>query len=288
MLTFTPMTVFAFDKNRTISKDELSDSYGTLAKTYRNPAKPTPNNKSSLPLTPHFEKGSFAYSLGVEAAKANDFKSAVNHWKLSSKDGNFYADWQLARYYLGQFDYKRNDVEAIKYLRLVISQYNLSRESKTRKQISADAMVELATFFTHGSVTANLTAKLPVALKLLKLAASSVGHSEANFLLGELYFTGKYLKPQKKRAIRYYTYSARKNNFSAQLKLGEIYYLHGSNIQAKRQGLAWLLVAKKDKSPQLQKLVDVIIAKAGKNKINPKQIQMAQNWADRFYLKWKF
>lgn len=288
-LNLMPMAAYAFDHKRTISKDELSDSYGTIAKSfqYEQTQKPTPK-RSILPLTPHFEKGSFAYSLGVEAARNNDYERAEKHWLLSSDDGNFYADWQLARYYLGAFNDQKNDVKALKFLRLVASQNGLNSESRTRKQISADAMVELANFYTVGSNTAKLKPHLQVALKLLKLAASAVGHPTANYRLGELYFTGDYLKPQKNRAIRYYIYSARKNNFLAQIKLGEIFYLHGRNSKDRREGLAWLLIAKKNKSPNLQGQVDQIIAKTGKSKLTSQQLTRAQNMADNFYLKWKF
>ena len=148
--------------------------------------------------------------------------------------------------YFYQEDNQKNDVKAIKFLRLVASQNGLNSESRTRKQISADAMVELADFYTLGSEPAKLKPQLQVALKLLKLAASAVGHATANYKLGQLYFTGDYLKPQKNRAIRYYIYSARKNNFLAQIKLGEIFYLRGRNAKDRREGLAWLLIAKKN------------------------------------------
>lgn len=284
-----PTMVFALDKNRTISIDELSNSYGTINKKYDNkkPLRP-PRELPPRQLEQSFEKGSFAYSLGIDAAKSGDLASAVKHWKLSSADGNFYANWQLARYHLGGFDNHRNDKQAIHFLQLVVGQYNLSSESRKRRQISADAMVELAAFYTQGSEAVEFKPNLNIALKLLKLASSSVGHAKANYLLGELYFNDKYIKPQKKRAVRYYTLSARKNYFAAQIKLGEIYYLQGRNSKTKIRGLAWLLVAGKNKPPELQKFADNVIAQNVGKKLNKAQLESAENLANRIYLRWKF
>lgn len=198
MFILMPTTGFAFDQNRTISKDELSNGYGTINKKYDNKRPPKPGKRQLPQLEQSFEKGSFAYSMGVDAAQSDDLVSAIKHWKLSSADGNFYANWQLARYYLGAFNGAKNDKEAINYLRLVVGQYDLSSESRVRRQISADAMVDLANFYTNGSEAAAFKPSIPIALKLLKLASSSVGHATANFLLGELYFTDEYIKSQKK------------------------------------------------------------------------------------------
>lgn len=288
MFILMPASGFAFDKTRTISQDELSNGYGTINKKYdkRRPARPP--RKRLPPLEQSFEKGSFAYSMGVDAAQSDDLVSAIRHWKLSSADGNFYADWQLARYYLGAFGGPKNDKDAIYYLQLVVVQYDLSSESRVRRQISADAMVELAIFFTSGSEAAAFKPSIAVALKLLKLASSSVGHAKANFLLGELYFTDEHIMPQKKRAVRYYTLAARKNYFAAQIKLGQIYYLQGRDFRTKIQGLAWLLVAGKNKPPELQKFANAIIAQSNGKELNEKQRQAANNIAERIYLKWNF
>lgn len=288
MFILMPTTGFAFDQNRTISKDELSNGYGTINKKYDKKRPKKPPRRQLPPLEQSFEKGSFAYSMGVDAVKSGDLVSAIKHWKLSSTDGNFYANWQLARYYLGVFDGSKNDKDAIHYLQLVVGQYDLSSESRVRRQISADAMVELASFFTSGSEAVALKRSIPIALKLLKLASSSVGHAEANFLLGELYFTDEYIKPQKKRAVRYYTLAARKNHFAAQIKLGQIYYLRGRDFKTRIQGLAWLLVAGKNKPPELQKFANGIIAQSNGKKLNEKQQQAANNIAERIYLKWNF
>lgn len=288
MFILMPTTGFAFDKNRTITKDELSNGYGTINKKYDQKRPLKPHTGQLPPLEQAFVKGSFAYSLGVDASQSGDLVSAVKHWKLSSTDGNFHANWQLARYYLGVFDDLKNDKDAIHYLQLVVGQYDLSSESRVRRQISADAMVELASFFTNGSETAAFKPSLPIALRLLKLASSSVGHAKANFLLGELYFTDEYIKPQKKRAVRYYTLAARKNHFAAQIKLGQIYYLHGRDFRTKIHGLAWLLVAGKNKPPELQKFANGIIAQSKGRKLNEKQQQAANNIAERIYLKWNF
>ena len=288
LLIAVPTTGFSLEKNRTISKDELSNGYGTINKKYDKRRPPKPPRRQAPPLNQSFEKGSFAYSMGVDAANTGDLISAVKHWRLSSADGNFYANWQLARYYLGAFDTKKNDKQAINYLQSVVGQYDLSSESRVRRQISADAMVELAHFYTLGSEAAAFKQSIPVALKLLKLASSSVGHAKANYLLGEFYFFDEYIKPQKKRAVRYYTLAARKNHFAAQIKLGQIYYLHGRNFRAKIQGLAWLLVAGKNKPPELQQYADNIIAQSHGKKLNKKQQQTAKNIAERIYLKWNF
>ena len=288
-LCLLPTASFAFDKNRTITKDELSNSYGTINKKYDNTRTLKPS-KTPLPraFEQSFEKGSFAYSMGVDAAKTGDLVSAVKHWKLSAADGNFHANWQLARYHLGMFNNQKNDEQAIHYLQLIVAQYDLSSESRVRRQISADAMVELASFYTMGNEATGFKRSIPVALKLLKLASSSVGHAKANFLLGELYFTDEYIKPQKKRAMRYYTLAARKNHFGAQIKLGQIYYLRGRNFRAKIQGLAWLLVAGKNKPPEMKNFADDIIAQSTRKPLNKKQQQTARNIAERIYLKWNF
>ncbi|MBL1422106.1 MAG: sel1 repeat family protein [Alphaproteobacteria bacterium] len=288
MFILMPTTGFAFDKNRTISQDELSNGYGTINKKYDKKSSPKPPRRRLPPLEQSFEKGSFAYSMGVDAAQSDDLVSAIKHWKLSSADGNFYANWQLARYYLGTFDGQKNDKDAINYLQLVVAQYDLSSESRVRRQISADAMVELANFFTSGSEAADFKPRIAIALKLLKLASSSVGHAKANFLLGELYFTDEYIMPQKKRAVRYYTLAARKNHFAAQIKLGQIYYLQGRDFRTKIQGLAWLLVAGKNKLPELQEFANDIIAQSSGEQLNEKQTQAANNIAERIYLKWNF
>lgn len=287
-----PTMAMALDKKRTISKDELSNSYGTINKKYDNRRPRSSQNNAPLfqqqNAPSQIEKGSFAYSMGIDAAQSGDLESAVRHWRLSSNEGNFFATWQLARVNLGDFNTQKNDQDAIKYLQLVVAQYDISSESRVRRQISADAMVELAIFYTLGSKPASLNANLPVALKLLNLASSSVGHSKANYLLGELYFNDKFIRPQKKRAVRHYTLAARKNYFSAQIKLGQIYYLHGKNLKARIRGLAWLLVARKNKTPELQNYADDIIARSEGKKLVPEQVKIAQNLADRLSRKWNF
>ncbi|MGL1920116.1 MAG: sel1 repeat family protein [Hyphomicrobiales bacterium] len=289
IISIAPITAQAFDKNRTISQDELSNDYGTINKKYdKNRGKPPPRRPIQRPNVSQIEKGSFAYSLGIDAAKTGDLKSAIRHWKLSSNDGNFHAHWQLARYYLGIFKTPKDDIQAIKYLRLIVEQYNLSSESKIRTQISADAMVELSLFYIHGSDVAHLTPNIKLALRLLKLASSSVGHSQANFLLGEIYFNNDYIKSQKKRAVRYYTLAARKNNYGAQIKLGQIYYLQGRNIKAKLRGLAWLMLASKNKPPEMKQFANDIINQQQGFRLNNKQIKSAEKIANQIARKWNF
>lgn len=286
-----PTIGFALEKKRTISQDELSNSYGTINKKYDKAKRPAPQQgiQQQLQIPRQIEKGSFAYSLGVDAARSGDINSAVKHWKLSSNEGNFFANWQLARYFLGEFKFsQKNDIEAIKFLQLVVAQYDISSESRARRQISADAMVELAIFYTNGSQSAKLKPRQKIALKLLKLASSSVGHSKANYLLGELYFNNKYISPQKKRAVRYFTLAARKNNFAAQIKLGQIYYQHGKNIKTKIRGLAWLMVARKNKPTELQSYTDSIISNPSGKKLGKKQTSIAERMAEQIYTKWKF
>lgn len=288
-LAVTPMTAFALDKNRTISQDELSNTYGTINKKYDNKRQVIrPQRQPNQPQAQQIEKGSFAYSMGLDAANAGDLKSAVRHWKLSSNDGNFHAHWQLARYYLGVFKTPKDEKQAIQYLGLIVEQYDISSESKARRHISADAMVELALFYILGSEPAELKPDIALSLRLLKLASSSVGHSQANYLLGEIYFNDQFIKSQKKRAVRYYTLAARKNNFAAQIKLGQIYYLRGRNIKAKLRGLAWLIVAGKNKPPELVQYVNKIIAQPTGSKLSPKQIESADNIASRIAQKWNF
>lgn len=283
----------ALDIKRIISTDELSTNYGTINKKYdkkieiKKKAK-TPKRKIARPIAKKIAKGSFAYSLGNDAAKSGDVVTAVKHWKLASKVGNFNANWQLARFYLGALNGQKNRKLAHKHLLMVVSQYDLSSESRVRRQISADAMVELADFYVSGSKDAGVKKNFANALKLLKLASASVGHSKANFLLGDLYFKGKFVPKQKKRAVRYFTLSARKNYYAAQIKLGEIYYLQGKNVKARIHGLAWLMVSKTKKSTEFQNYTNQIIAKQKGKKLNNKQIQLAENLARQLISKWKF
>ncbi len=284
-----PINAYAADKYNTISKDELTNRYGTVAKIKNVSKRSEPYLRSDKNrLSPHFEKGSFAYLMGNDSAKSGDYESALKHWKLSSIEGNFYADWKLAQLFLGKFSSQKDDIKAIKYLRLVISQYKLSSNSRTRLQITSDAMVELAIFYTNGSQQAKLQPNIPNVIKLLNIASSSVGHAQANYLLGEIYFNNKHVRPQKKRAIRYYTLAARKNNLESQLKLGQIYYLNGSNPKAQTQGLAWLLIAKKNSQPSITTIVDNIIASNIKLSSSKQLLVNAKQIAKRIALKWNF
>ncbi|NRA88393.1 MAG: sel1 repeat family protein [Rhizobiales bacterium] len=268
-----PTTVFSNEqKKRTPPQVQLKKTYDAFAR---------PNRVSEF----NFEKGSFAYSMGNAAAKSMDFESAIKHWNLASKAGNFYADWQLARYYLGFLDNNYDSKKATKYLRLVVSKNKLNSNFSLNKRISANALVELAVFYRSGNKLAGIPKNVRQAIKLLKYAATSIGHPKANYLLGEILFNGENQKSQKKRAMQHYKLSAFKNYFLAQVKLGEIKYINGRNTREKLHGLAWLIVAKKDKPLVTQQKIDKLIRQGQQNAVNKKFMQAANNLARRISTK---
>ncbi len=231
------------------------------------------------------QDGGFSYSMGNDAAKSLDFSTAIRHWGLSSRANNFYANWQLARYYLGWFNNQRDDVKAINFLRIIIEENKLNSETVSEREISADAMVELAVIYIHGSKIANITPDIKQAIRLLEYASLSVGHAKANYLLGEIFYSDKYKMKQKRRGLRYYKLSALKNYFLSQIKLGEIRYVNGRNKQEKKQGLAWLLVAQKNQPLEIQKKIDNIILHSKIGKPTDEQLLEAKALAEKIYAK---
>jgi TPR repeat protein len=200
--------------------------------------------------------GSSESILSRSAALLRSFlkKPAKNEFQVISrraKQGDLYAKWKLGRMYEAGEVVKKNNAKAYLLFREVARKHKVSDRYSTRKRITIEALVDIASLLRVGVPEAGIKKNPLRAHQLLQYVASMFGHARAQFLLGQMNISGEGTKPRIKQGMRWLSLAARKQNAAAQAALGQYYLGKPKTGKPDRvKGLMWLSLARENEKNQ--------------------------------------
>lgn len=142
------------------------------------------------------------------------------------------------------------------------------------KQASKKEPSELLTIFNKGQA-AYKQANYKEAFKWLSQAAES-NNAAAEFLLGDLYYSGNGVSQSDGTAIKWYEKAAKQNYVAAQLALATMYQQGSGVTQDQTKAVQWYKKAAANNSPKAQYQLGLMAYKEGKN--NPQKYSQALQW----------
>lgn len=193
-----------------------------------------------------------AFRDGSDAYRRGNFKQAVKNWTRLAKRGDVFAQWRLGNMYRKGMGVKRDTGKAFDYYRRCAEQHRETSRYTQHTRVTVDCYVQLAHYFRTGTKSAKIRRNLPHALKLYKFTATHFGHPGAQYSIGRMYLTGRGLRKNVSKGLRWLNLSAQKRYAPAQAQLGEIYW-SGKGVKPNRvMGLMWYMLAQENASPGVQ------------------------------------
>ena len=180
----------------------------------------------------------------------NVFFEALENKKKMALEGNFQAQYQLAKIYSQGKGVPRDKAQAERW-------YILAAKSG-----EPNLQYELGSLYYSGE---GLPLSYKKAVKWIRKAAKS-GHAEAETHMGNLFMEGDGVKKDYKKALYWYTRAAKKDYVWAQHFLGVLYFSGEGGVPKNYiRSYAWLLLAKQSNKSlrsiaesQLENLVQVM------------------------------
>jgi uncharacterized protein len=179
------------------------------------------------------------------AYKNGNYQRAVKLFRRESEDGNIVADWYLGNMYRQGRGVPRDDASAFTYYSRVADHYDPDETDNTRLRIVVDSMVRIADYQRTGAVNAGIEANPAAAARAYLKIATAYGHPAAHYSLGVLSIRGEGVKKNPQQGLKWLMSAARKRYAPAEAYLGELYW-EGKIVRPDRtRALMWYLLARK-------------------------------------------
>jgi hypothetical protein len=197
------------------------------------------------------------------AYKSGDYVRARKFFQKASEDGNLVADWYLGHMYRLGRGGAQDDAAAFSYYSRVADAFSEDENDSKRLRITVDALVQVANYYRLGNRTAGIAKDFPRAIRIYKVAAS-YGHPAAQYALGLMHLRGEGMEPNPQNGLKWLFNAARKRYAPAEAELGELYW-SGEFVRLDRtRALMWYILAretaKPDENPQIHDRLDQMTA----------------------------
>ena len=192
----------------------------------------------SIPFwTDDLKKAKRAYQNG-------NYDRALNFFRRASEDGNLVADWYLGHMYRLGRGVPRDDTTAFSYYSRVADKYDPEEPDQNRLRVMVDAMVRVADYQRTGSVNAGIQPNLAAAAETYMTIATTYGHPAALYALGVMNIKGQGMRANPQQGLKWLIAAARKRNAPAEAYLGELYW-QGQLVQPDRtRAIMWYILAR--------------------------------------------
>ncbi len=226
-----------------------------------------------------------AFRDGSDAYRRGNFKKALRNWTRLANRGDVFAQWRLGNMHRKGTGVERNAGKAFDYYRRCAEQHRETSRYTEHTRVTVDCYVQLAHYFRTGIKSAKIKRNLPHALKLYKFTATHFGHPGAQYSIGRMYLTGKGLRKNVSKGLRWLNLSAQKRYAPAQAQLGEIYWA-GKGVKPNRvRGLMWYMLAQENADPGIEKpIIDRYndVYGSSNDKERNRAQTMVAGWNERF------
>lgn len=184
------------------------------------------------------ESSPFAlFKFGFKAYKTGKKDDAVEAYHYAAEKGHAGAQWKLARMYETGDGVAEDDYQAFKFYEKIVQQ-GIDPISPDSSYVS-NALVNLARYFKAGIKGTPVEANPAAARDLYAQAAWSFRDPEAQYELGQMYYSGIGGEADAKQAFNLFRLSSEKGHPAGMAMFGEMLFENGKKVR----GLAALTAA---------------------------------------------
>jgi len=178
------------------------------------------------------------------AYRSGDYQRALKFFRRASDDGNIVADWYLGHMYRIGRGVGRNDAMAYSYYSRVADLYEPDEPDQNRLRITVDALVRIADYQRTGISSAGIKRAPMAAARAYLKVATAYGHPAALYALGVMNIRGEGVKANPQQGLKWLIAAARKRYAPAEAYLGELYW-DGKLVRPDRtRALMWYMLAR--------------------------------------------
>jgi hypothetical protein len=188
------------------------------------------------------------------AYRNGNYERALRYFRSESEDGNIVADWFLGHMYRLGRGVPRDDAKAYSYYDRVADQFSPDEDDRKRLRIMIDALIRIADYRRTGGAAGVIRQDFDRALRIYKLG-TSYGHPAAEFGIGIMNLRGEGLKANPEQGMRWIMKAARKRYAPAEAQLGDLYW-RGEFVRPDRiRAVMWYTLAREtaqdDENPEI-------------------------------------
>jgi hypothetical protein len=215
------------------------------------------------------------------AYRDGDYERALKYFREQSEEGSIVADWYLGHMYRLGRGVARDDATAYSYYDRVADQFSPDEDDNKRLRIMIDALIRCADYRRKGGAVRQ---DFPSALRIYKMA-SSYGHPAAEFGLGMMNLNGQGLGQNPEQGMRWLMKAARKRYAPAEAALGDLYW-RGEHVRPDRiRAVMWYALAREtaqeDENPEIFERYNRLVALATSDERIEAEARAAV-WAEQF------
>jgi hypothetical protein len=188
------------------------------------------------------------------AYRNGNYERAYSLFREQSEEGSIVADWYLGHMYRLGRGVGRDDATAFSYYDRVAEQFSPDEGDRKRLRIMIDALIRVADYCRTGGGAGAIRQDFSRALGIYKLG-TSYGHPAAEFGMGLMNLEGKGLNANPEQGMRWIMKAARKRYAPAEAKLGDLYW-RGEYVRPDRiRAVMWYTLAREtaqeDETPEI-------------------------------------
>jgi hypothetical protein len=222
--------------------------------------------------------------MAKKAYRAGDYVRARKYFAKASEDGNIIADWYLGHMCRLGRGGPQDDAAAFSHYSRVADAFSDEETDAKRLKITVDALVQVADYYRTGNRAAGIAQDFPRAMRIYRLAAT-YGHPAAQYALGLMYLRGQGIDASPDQGLKWLSTSARKRYAPAEAELGELYW-NGNFVRPDRtRALMWYILAKEtakpDENPQIHDRLDIMLAQSSEEERLEAEAR-ATVWSDQY------
>jgi uncharacterized protein len=197
----------------------------------------------NLPNLDIFHLWTSDLKIGRKAYNSGNYDKALKYFRKSSEDGNSVADWYLGHMYRLGRGVRKNPAVAYSYYSRVAESYDPDDRDAGRLRIIVDSQLHLTSYTQQGLPDAGIKANPEMAAKNFLRIASNYGHPRAMFELGKLNLLGNGVKQNPQQGLKWLISAARKRDVLAEAYLGDLYWTGNFVRRDETRALMWYVLA---------------------------------------------
>jgi hypothetical protein len=178
-----------------------------------------------------------------------NYARALKYFRRASDDGSSVADWYLGHMYRLGRGVARDDATAFSYYARVADTYDPDESDQNRLRITVDAMLRIADYQRTGVAAAGIRQDFAAAARSYLKIATTYGHPAAQYALGVMNIKGQGMKHNPPQGLKWLIAAARKRYAPAEAYLGELYW-EGQLVRPDRtRAVMWYILASQSARP---------------------------------------
>jgi TPR repeat protein len=188
-----------------------------------------------------------AMSKFLEGYQSGAPVSSIEALRYAADGGEPLARWKLGAMYASGDGVQRDDAKAYDYFLKIVQAYDESEPSPRERSIFASAFVAVGAYALNGIPASRVARDPERALRMFTIAATEFRDPNAQYNLGRMYLDGDGPRKDARRGAQWLRLAADKNHTEAQALLGQIYFDGAEGVQRQRaMGLMYLTMAREN------------------------------------------